>query len=163
MNYTSNFVIIIASVVLITASCTHEANAACVIGPSGSTICAGMSQTISTAKYNSNTIAYNGNPDVIITPDCATNDIRYGDYFSTCYQPSTLYVKPGTVVTWKNGDTWQHTVTYGNPWSALSQGYFFDSNAIEQGESFSYQFKYPGAYPYYDAFNWWETGLVIVK
>lgn len=163
MNYTSNFVIIIASIVLITASYAHDANASCVIGPNGSTICAGMSQTVSITKSNSNTITYNGIPNVIITPDCATKDIRYGDYFNTCYQPSTLYVKSGTVVTWRNDDTWQHTVTYGNPWNQLSQGYFFDSKALGQGESFSYKFKYPGAYPYYDAFTWWETGLVIVK
>ena len=162
MNYISNFVIIIASIVLITASYTHEANATCIIGPNGSTICAGMSQTTSTAKSNS-TIAYNGIPNVIIALDCATNDISYGDYLNTCYQPSTLYVKSGTRVTWQNDDTGQHTVTYGNPWSELSQGYFFGSKALGQGESFSYQFKYPGAYPYYDAFNWWETGLVIVK
>jgi plastocyanin len=162
MNFTTNFVIMITSIVLITASYAHEANAVCVIGPNGSTICAGMSQTISIAKSNS-TVAYNGIPNVIITLDCAANDIRYGDYFNTCYQPTTLYVKSGTVVTWQNDDTWQHTVTYGNPWSALSQGYFFDSKAMGQGEGYSYQFKYTGAYPYYDAFNWWETGLVIVK
>lgn len=163
MNSTLNSVTIIISIVLIIASYMHEANAACVIGPSGSTLCAGMSQTISIAKYHSNTVAYNGNPNVVITLNCAINDVRYGDYFNTCYQPTTLYVKSGTVVTWRNDDAWQHTVTYGNPRSAFSQGYFFDSNVIEQGESFSYQFKYHGAYPYYDAFNWWETGLVIVK
>jgi len=153
----------VSSIVVMIASYTPEIIATCVIGPNGATLCAGMSQTTNIAKSNSTTSIRNGNPNVIITLDCATNDIRYGDYFNTCYQPSTLYVKSGTMVTWQNDDTWQHTVTYGNPWSELSQGYFFDSKAIGQGESYSYKFKYPGAYPYYDAFNWWETGLVVVK
>lgn len=164
MNYGPISVIIIASIVLMITSFTHEANAACVIGPSGSTICAGMSQTTNVAKSNSAaSITHNSIPDVIITSGCALNDIRYGDYFNTCYQPTILYVKSGARVTWQNNDTLQHTVTYGNPWSELSQGYVFDSKAIEPGESYSYQFKYPGVYPYYDAFNWWETGLVVVK
>jgi plastocyanin len=164
MNSAQILAILIASMVVIITSYTHEANATCVTGPSGATICAGMSQTINIAKSNFTTsIAHNGNPHVIITPDCATNDIRYGNYFNTCYQPSTLYVKSGTVVTWQNDDTWQHTVTYGSMWTELSQGYFFDSKAIEPGESYSYQFKYPGAYPYFDRFNWWETGLIFVK
>jgi plastocyanin len=156
-------VIIIASIVVIT-NYTQEVNATCVIGPNGATICAGMSQTINVAKSNYTTsVTYNGNPNVIITSGCAINDIKYGDYLNTCYQPSTLYVESGTRVTWQNDDTLQHTVTYGNPWSALSQGYFFDSKAIGPGESYSYQFKYPGVYPYFDSFNWWETGLIVVK
>ncbi len=108
-------------------------------------------------------IAYNKSSEVIITQDCAKNDIRYGDYFDSCYQPSILYVKLGTWVIWKNNDTWQHTVTYGNPGDEISQGYFFDSKEMNSGESFSYKFNLPGAYPYFDDFNWWETGLIIVK
>ncbi|MGB6785657.1 MAG: hypothetical protein WBE60_07245 [Nitrosotalea sp.] len=153
-----------ASIVVIISSHTHEADATCVTGPSGATICAGISEPISIAKSNSTTsISHNGNPQVIITPNCAANDIRYGSYFNTCYQPTTLYVKSGTIVTWQNNDTLQHTVTYGSMWSELSQGYFFDSKAMEPGESYSYQFKYPGAYPYFDEFNWWETGLMVKK
>jgi plastocyanin len=152
------------TIVVSITSYLPNVHATCVIGPNGATLCTGLSQAINITKSNSATSVTNGrNPDVIITLGCAINDIRYGDYFNTCYQPSILYVKVGTRVTWQNDDILQHSVTYGNPWDALSTGYFFDSNAIGPEQSFSYQFNYPGAYPYYDALNWWETGLVIVK
>jgi hypothetical protein len=157
-------IIVITATIMFITNYLPDVHATCVIGPSGATICAGLSQVINITKSN---YATNGtpdrNPDVIITLGCAINDIRYGDYFNTCYQPSPLYVKLGTRVTWQNDDTWQHSVTYGNPRQAILAGYFFDSNTIEPGHSFSYQFNYLGAYPYYDALNWWETGLVIVK
>ena len=157
-------VAIVSLGVLMITIYAHEANATCVIGPSGSTLCAGMSQTINIPKSNhAENVVHNGIPNVIIIPSCAINDIRYGDYFNTCYQPTTLYVTPGTIVTWQNNDTFQHTVTYGNPWSELAQGYFFGSEILGPGDSYSHVFKYPGAYPYYDAFNFWETGLIVVK
>jgi len=140
-----------------------NAHATCVIGPSGSTLCAGMSQTVNIKSSSASNIPYGKNPDVTIIPNCALSDIRYGDYYNTCYQPTTLYVKLGTQVIWQNDDSWQHTVTFGNPWNELSQGYFFDSGTIYPGDSFSYKFNQEGAYPYFDSFNWWETGLVIVK
>ena len=156
--------IAITSIVVLVSIYFPNVHATCVIGPSGSTLCAGMSQRVNITKSNSvSNIPYGKNSDVIIMPDCALNDIRYGDYFNTCYQPTILYVKLGTNVIWQNDDTWQHTVTYGNPRSELSRGYFFDSKAIDPGESFSYQFNLEGSYPYFDGFNWWETGLVIVK
>jgi len=154
--------IVLISIILVTGV-EYDANATCVTSPRGSTICAGMDQTINIAKSNSSSFTYTENPQVMITLNCAINDIHYGDYLNSCYQPSVLHVGVGTTVTWKNDDIWQHTITYGNPFGELSQGYFFDSKAIEQGESFSYNFKYPGAYPYYDDFNWWETGVVIVS
>jgi len=159
--------IVIISIVLIVVLISGylpNVHATCVIGPSGTTLCAGMSQTPSIQKSaSSSNIPYGKNPDVIITANCALNDIKYGDYYNTCYQPTTLYVKLGTKVIWKNDDIWQHTVTYGNPWNEISQGYFFDSKALDPGDGFSYQFNHEGAYPYFDGFNWWETGLVIVK
>jgi hypothetical protein len=157
-------VIVIAGIVAIITNFIPDVHATCITGPSGATICAGMSQSINMTRPNTNEfVAHGENPDVVITLDCEMNGIRYGDYYNTCYQPPILYVTPGSIVTWKNDDTVQHSVTYGNRWDALSSGYFFDSQSIEPGQSFSYQFRYQGAYPYYDAFNWWETGLVVVK
>ncbi len=156
-------IFVIVSIVMVSC-CLPNVHAACVIGPSGSTLCAGMSQTVNIGKSGAVTnTPYGKNPDVVITPNCALNDIRYGDYYNTCFQPTTLFVKIGTTVIWQNDDTWQHTVTYGNPWNELVKGYYFDSKTIDSGESFSHQFNLEGAYPYFDSFNWWETGLIIVK
>jgi plastocyanin len=139
-------------------------NPVCITGPRGATLCAGLSQTVNITKssYASN-MTYGKNADVTIEPNCAWDDIRYDSYLHTCYQPTILYLKPGTWAVWKNDDVWPHTVTSGSPTDQVLQGYYFDSKAIEPGDSYSYQFKYPGAYPYFDEFNWWETGLVIVK
>lgn len=135
----------------------------CITGPTGGRLCAGMSQTINITKSSSATNMTHGNPDVIIRPNCASEDMSYGSYLHTCYQPNTFYVKPGTIAVWKNDDMLPHTVTSGSPIAAISRGYYFDSKAIEPGASFSYKFKFLGAYPYFDSFNWWETGLVIVR
>jgi plastocyanin len=157
-------IIVIAAIAVLVTNYFPDVHATCAVGPNGAAICAGLSQANNITKSNSVANgAHGGTPDVIITLGCAVNDIRYGEYSNTCYHPSTLYVKLGTRVTWQNDDTWQHSVTYGNPWQALSTGYFFDSNTIDSGQSFSYRFNYLGTYPYYDALNWWETGLVIVK
>jgi len=153
-------IIVTITIVVIVTSYLPSVRATCVIGQNGATLCAGTSTQVKITKSHATNA---GNPDVTITLGCALNDIRYGDYFNSCYQPLVLYVPLGTRVTWQNDDTWQHSVTYGNPWQELSTGYFFDSGIMQSGQSFSYQFKYPGVYPYYDTFNWWETGLVIVK
>jgi len=100
---------------------------------------------------------------VSITLGCGPKDIHYGSYLNTCYQPTVLVVKPGTTVTWRNDDTTIHSVTDGNVWVVYSISYFFDSVTLEPGQTFSYQYNYPGAYPYFDTFNPWETGVVIVE
>lgn len=157
-------IIVLAAITSIIAIHSPYVHATCVTAPNGGTLCAGMSQTISITKSNTvKAITSSERPDVVIALNCELNGIRYGDYYNSCYQPPVLYIHPGTIVTWNNNDNASHSVTYGNRWDALSSGYFFNSNSIEPGQSFSYQFKYQGAYPYYDMFNWWETGLVIVK
>lgn len=164
MNPTHASMITIASVLVLVAICLPNVHATCVTGPGETTICAGISQTVNITKSSpASNMTYGKNPDVIITPNCALNDLRYWDYMNSCYQPNTLYVKLGTRVVWKNDDTSPHSVTFGNSLTAVSQGYFFDSKTIEPGGSFSYKFNLPGAYPYFDSFNWFETGLVIVK
>ena len=107
--------------------------------------------------------AVRSNASIIITLGCGPKDIDHGSYLNTCYQPTVLIVKPGTTVTWRNDDTSVHSVTDGNAWVYYSVNYFFESATLQPGETFSYQYNYPGAYPYFDSFNPWETGLVIVE
>ena len=57
------------------------------------------------------------------------------------FQPATLTVPPGTVVTWTNQDSAPHTVT--------STDGKFDSGSLGQGQKFSFNFTEPGVYDYH--------------
>ncbi len=140
--------------------------ATCVTNPSGATLCVGQaSAPVNNTKVKPQGYPSDikGKPDVNITLGCGPRDINYGSYSNTCYEPTVLVVNLGTKVTWRNDDTLVHSVTYGNPWLMHSIGYFFDSGTLVPGQTFTHQFNYLGAYPYFDTFNIWETGLVIVK
>jgi plastocyanin len=74
------------------------------------------------------------------------------------YQPSSLTVRAGDVVTWKNVSSRTHSVTNNpdaenNPsLAALSRpAPQFDSGPIYAGRSWSRQFNQPGRYVYYSA------------
>lgn len=56
------------------------------------------------------------------------------------FDPSRIEVQSGTKVTWSNGDPAPHTVT------SLSEE--FDSDMLDEGESFSFTFEEPGTYDY---------------
>jgi plastocyanin len=58
----------------------------------------------------------------------------------TTYQPSTLTVKVGEVVTWQNKDPFPHTVT--------SKDAGFDSQSIAAGKSFKYTAAKRGEFSY---------------
>ncbi|GAB4211456.1 MAG: hypothetical protein OHK0022_45970 [Roseiflexaceae bacterium] len=63
------------------------------------------------------------------------------------YKPQDLEIKPGTTVTWTNGDAIDHSVTGGEPPEAAAGG--FDSGFFTQGQSFSHTFDQPGDFPYF--------------
>jgi plastocyanin len=57
------------------------------------------------------------------------------------FSPSTLTVKTGTTVTWRNSDDIPHTVA--------SVKRAFKSKALETSDSFSFTFDEAGAYAYF--------------
>jgi plastocyanin len=70
------------------------------------------------------------------------------------YNPATITVPVGTIVTWTNQDTDVHTVTSaGN----------FDSGNMAQGDVFSYTFNEPGIFDYICTPHPWMEGQVIVE
>jgi len=71
------------------------------------------------------------------------------------FTPSTHTVHAGTTVIWLNDDERPHTVT--------SADGFFASQAIANGESFSFRFDTRGVYPYFSGFQPDLMGTIIVR
>ena len=71
------------------------------------------------------------------------------------YQPSTLEVKVGTVVTWTNSDSVAHTIT------SDTSG-IFDSGPMENGATFMFTFTRPGTYAYHSSSDPTLKGAIIV-
>jgi plastocyanin len=74
---------------------------------------------------------------------------------NSLFYPSTVTVKVGTTVTWRNDDVqFSHTVT--------STTNVFDSKNMDRGVVYSYTFKKPGKYPYTCTYHPYMQGMVIV-
>lgn len=74
---------------------------------------------------------------------------------NSIYYPSSLTVKAGTVVTWRNDDVQlSHTVT--------STTGAFDSHNLDRGVVYSFTFTKPGKYPYTCTYHPFMKGMVIV-
>jgi acid phosphatase len=71
------------------------------------------------------------------------------------FTPATLTVSAGTIVTWTNHDTVQHTLT------AADKSY--DSGPLESGGTFSHQFTTPGTYTYHCSIHPTMTAQIIFK
>jgi plastocyanin len=71
------------------------------------------------------------------------------------FQPATLTVPVGTIVTWTNLDSTPHTATAGNG--------AFDSGNLDQNESFSFQFTEPGTYDYGCSYHPNMVGTIVVN
>src|SRR5947209_17543648 len=81
---------------------------------------------------------------------------------NNCFNPNPLTVAPGTQVTWKNTDTFSHTVTTGKP-SDNQSGTIFDSGGlIKPGGTFQFTFQNAGTYDYFCIVHPWMTAQVIV-
>ncbi len=65
---------------------------------------------------------------------------------NTSFEPNAITVHVGTVVTWTNNDSIQHTVTSGIPNSPSG---LFDSGTLNPGQGFSFTFTSVGTFPYY--------------
>ncbi len=70
------------------------------------------------------------------------------------FVPSVITVKAGTVVTWTNVDSAQH--------SATADDKTFDSNLFDKGKSYSFTFAKPGTFRYHCSAHQYMTGTVIV-
>ncbi len=71
------------------------------------------------------------------------------------YEPTTLYIDPGTTVTWTNKDPLPHTVT----------GAFLTINGdalLKQGEAVSTTFDEAGVFPYYCVLHPGMAAAVVV-
>lgn len=74
---------------------------------------------------------------------------------NSLYYPSSLTVKTGTTVTWRNDDTQlSHTVT--------STTGVFDSKNLDRGMVYSYKFTKAGKYPYTCTYHPYMHGMVLV-
>jgi plastocyanin len=67
---------------------------------------------------------------------------------ATSFDPSKLYIKSGTTVTWVNEDRMPRHVVH-LPTGATDRE-LFNSGSLSPGESFSYTFHTPGRYVYGD-------------
>jgi plastocyanin len=70
------------------------------------------------------------------------------------FNQAVLRVKPGTTVTWVNGDDIPHTV--------VAKDKSFKSKVLDTGDKFSFTFAKPGEYEYFCSLHPHMTGRVIV-
>jgi plastocyanin len=70
------------------------------------------------------------------------------------FSPSRLGILAGTTVTWRNGDSTNHTVT--------ADGNAFDSGFVVPGGSYSFAFERPGHYAYHCTIHRFMKGSVDV-
>jgi len=71
------------------------------------------------------------------------------------FKAPSLTVKPGTTVTWTNGDDIPHTV--------VSKDGVFKSKVLDSGDKFSFTFARAGQFGYFCSIHPHMTGTVIVK
>src|SRR5205085_1594897 len=71
------------------------------------------------------------------------------------FKNPVITVKPGTTVTWTNGDDIPHTV--------VSKDGVFKSKVLDTGDRFSFTFAKPGQYGYFCSLHPHMTGTIIVK
>lgn len=71
------------------------------------------------------------------------------------FSPSSISVKVGTTVTWKNNDGISHTVT-------SDDGTTFNSGTLTSGSSFSYTTKTAGTFGYHCNFHSGMTATLVV-
>ena len=71
------------------------------------------------------------------------------------FKDPVVTVKPGTTVTWTNGDDIPHTV--------VAKDGSFKSKVLDSGDRFSFTFAKPGQFGYFCSIHPHMTGMVIVK
>lgn len=71
------------------------------------------------------------------------------------FKNAVVTVKPGTTVTWTNGDDIPHTV--------VSKDGLFKSKVLDTGDKFSFTFTKAGQFGYYCSIHPHMTGTIVVK
>jgi plastocyanin len=71
------------------------------------------------------------------------------------FKDPVVTVKPGTTVTWTNGDDIPHTV--------VAKDGSFKSKVLDTGDRFSFTFAKPGQFGYYCSIHPHMTGTIVVK
>ncbi len=71
------------------------------------------------------------------------------------FKAPLVTVKPGTTVTWTNGDDIPHTV--------VSKDGLFKSKVLDTGDRFSFTFAKPGQFGYFCSLHPHMTGTIVVK
>ena len=71
------------------------------------------------------------------------------------FKAQVLTVKPGTTVTWTNGDDIPHTV--------VAKDGAFKSKVLDTGDRFSFTFAKAGQFGYFCSLHPHMTGTIIVK
>jgi plastocyanin len=71
------------------------------------------------------------------------------------FKAPLVTVKPGTTVTWTNGDDIPHTV--------VSKDGVFKSKVLDSGDRFTFTFAKPGQFGYFCSLHPHMTGTIIVK
>ena len=85
-------------------------------------------------------------------PDCAITN--------SCYEPFAVSVDVREEITWKNVDSFTHTVTSGTPEDGPDG--VFDSGLIPAIRYFSHTFYEAGIYDYYCTIHPWMQGMIVV-
>jgi plastocyanin len=85
-------------------------------------------------------------------PARASAAVQIGNF---TFKAPVLTVKPGTTVTWTNGDDIPHTV--------VSKDGVFKSKVLDTGDRFSFTFAKPGQFGYFCSLHPHMTGLIVVK
>lgn len=78
----------------------------------------------------------------------------------TCFEPYSIKIKVGEVVSFRNFDEDYHTVTSGIP--EFGPDGEFDSSLMESGDQFYHEFSNVGEYEYFCMVHPWQTGKIIV-
>ncbi len=86
------------------------------------------------------------------SPGTASNIVTIANM---SFNPSTITVKLGTTVTWKNTDGFAHTVT-------SDDGTNFNSGNLGAGASFSYATKNVGTFDYHCNIHSGMSGTLVV-
>ena len=71
------------------------------------------------------------------------------------FKDPVVTVKPGTTVTWTNGDDIPHTV--------VSKDGVFKSKVLDTGDRFSFTFAKAGQFGYFCSLHPHMTGTIVVK
>ncbi len=83
----------------------------------------------------------------------STNEVAIDDFL---FMPERIEVAPGTTVTWTNREAPEHSVQ--------DEGDLFpESEALGQGESFTFTYDTPGEFPYVCGIHPYMKGTVVVS